>query len=48
VAGVLTEQMKVLTGGQVIINPDAVQTADILEEIILEKRAGLGLLNPKS
>ncbi|MCL1848200.1 MAG: anaerobic carbon-monoxide dehydrogenase catalytic subunit [Clostridiales bacterium] len=43
---VLTEQMKTLTGGQVIINPDAVQSADILEQIILEKRAGLGLPNP--
>ena len=40
---VLTEHMKALTGGQVIINPDAKQSADILEEIILEKRAALGL-----
>ena len=38
---VLTEDMKELTGGQVIINPDAKGSADILEQIILEKRAAL-------
>ena len=38
---VLTEDMKELTGGQVIINPDAKESADILEQIILEKRAAL-------
>ena len=38
---VLTEDMKALTGGQVIINPDAKESADILEKIILEKRSGL-------
>ena len=38
---VLTEDMKELTGGQVIINPDAKQSAEILEQIILEKRAAL-------
>jgi len=42
---VLTEQMKALTGGQVIINPDAEKSADILEQIIVEKRAALGLPN---
>lgn len=40
---VLTEDMKQLTGGQVIINPDAGETADILETIIMEKRAGLNI-----
>lgn len=40
---VLTSMMKDLTGGQVIINPDANQSADILEGIIKEKRAALGL-----
>lgn len=40
---VLTEDMKALTGGQVIINPDARESADILEGIILEKRAALNL-----
>ena len=45
---VLTEQMKALTGGQVIINPNARETTDILEQIILEKRAALGLVNPRS
>jgi carbon-monoxide dehydrogenase catalytic subunit len=39
--------MKALTGGHVIINPDARETADILEQIILEKRAALGLPIPK-
>ncbi len=38
---VLTEDMKKLTGGQVIINADAKDSADILEGIILEKRQGL-------
>ena len=37
----LTEDMKALTGGQVIINSDAKESADILEKIILEKRSGL-------
>ena len=40
---VLTEDMKELTGGQVIINSDAKETADILEKIIMEKRAGLNI-----
>ncbi len=43
VVDVLTEQMKSLTGGQVIIDPDAVSAADKLEGIILEKRAALGI-----
>lgn len=38
---VLTKDMKELTGGQVIINSDAKESADILEGIILEKRQGL-------
>ena len=38
---VLTEDMKELTGGQVIINGDAKESADILEQIILEKTPGL-------
>lgn len=38
---VLTENMKELTGGQVIINGDARESAGILEGIILEKRQGL-------
>ncbi len=40
---VLTEGMKSLTGGQVIINPDAKESADILEQIIMEKREGLNI-----
>ena len=40
---VLTEDMKTLTGGQVIINSDAKESADILERIILEKRQGLNI-----
>lgn len=40
---VLTEGMKELTGGQVIINSDAVESADILEKIIMEKRAFLNI-----
>jgi carbon-monoxide dehydrogenase catalytic subunit len=40
-AQVLTQDMKSLTGGQVIINEDAGESADILERIILEKRRAL-------
>lgn len=40
---VLTSDMKQLTGGQVIINPDAVSSADELEQIIMEKRAALNI-----
>lgn len=43
VVDVLTEQMKSLTGGQVIIDPDAKSAADKLEGVILEKRAALGI-----
>ncbi len=39
----LTEDMKTLTGGQVIINPDAKESAEILDKIIEEKRAGLNI-----
>lgn len=40
---VLTEQMKALTGGFVVINPDGKQSADMLEDIIMQKRTELGL-----
>ncbi|GHU07269.1 carbon-monoxide dehydrogenase catalytic subunit [Spirochaetia bacterium] len=40
---VLTEDMKAITGGQVIINPDAKESAEILESIIQEKRTALGI-----
>jgi len=40
---VLTEDMKTLTGGYVFINDDAVETADMFEKIILQKRKDLGL-----
>lgn len=43
VTKVLTEDMKSLTGGQVIINGDGKESADILEKIIEEKRAGLNI-----
>jgi carbon-monoxide dehydrogenase catalytic subunit len=42
---VLTESMKSLTGGQVIINADAKESADTLEGIIREKRQALNLIN---
>jgi len=38
---VLCQDMKTLTGGQVICNADAKESANILEGIILEKRAAL-------
>ena len=40
---VLTEGMKKLTGGQLIIEGEVEAAADTFEEIILEKRKGLGL-----
>ena len=43
VTKVLTEDMKSLRGGQVIINGDAKESADILDKIIEEKRAGLNI-----
>ncbi|MDR2845842.1 MAG: anaerobic carbon-monoxide dehydrogenase catalytic subunit [Candidatus Methanoplasma sp.] len=43
VVKVLTEDMKALTGGYLIINDDAVDSANILEGIILQKRKDLGL-----
>ena len=43
VTKVLTEDMKALTGGQVIVNSDAVETAGILEQIIEEKRKALNI-----
>lgn len=39
----LTEDMKNITGGQVIINGNAKESADILDKIIEEKRAGLNI-----
>jgi len=40
---VFTEDMKSLTGGFLFINDDPVESANKFEEIILEKRKGLGL-----
>jgi carbon-monoxide dehydrogenase catalytic subunit len=41
VSQVLTQDMVSLTGGRVIINEDAKESAELLEKIILEKRAAL-------
>lgn len=43
VTKVLTEDMKELIGGQVIINADAKESADILEKIIEERRSALNI-----
>ena len=43
VTKVLTEDMKSLTGGQVIIDGDAKSSADTLEKIIEEKRSALNI-----
>jgi len=40
---VLCEDMKSLTGGQIIINGDAIESAALLEDIIIQKRKGLNL-----
>lgn len=44
VTKVLTEDLKDLTGGQLILEDDVMKAADRLEEIILNRRNGLGLL----
>ncbi|GKX67525.1 anaerobic carbon-monoxide dehydrogenase catalytic subunit [Inconstantimicrobium mannanitabidum] len=44
VTKVLTEDLKDLTGGQLILEEDVMKAADRLEEIILNRRNGLGLL----
>ncbi|TCL75225.1 carbon-monoxide dehydrogenase catalytic subunit [Hydrogenispora ethanolica] len=43
VTRVLTEDMVGLTGGRLILEDDVIKTADLLEEIIVAKRRGLGL-----
>lgn len=43
VTKVLTDDLKNLTGGQLILEDDVMKAADRLEEIVLEKRLGLGL-----
>ena len=40
---VLANQMKDITGGRLIVDTDITSSADRLEAVILEKRAGLGL-----
>ncbi|MCL2372434.1 MAG: anaerobic carbon-monoxide dehydrogenase catalytic subunit [Defluviitaleaceae bacterium] len=40
---VLCEDMKSLTGGQVLINADAAESAKMLDEIIIQKRKALNL-----
>lgn len=44
VTKVLTEDLKDLTGGQLILEEDVMKAADRLEKIILNRRNGLGLL----
>lgn len=39
----LTEGMEMLTGGKVIVNPDALQAANQLEAVIMQKRSRLGI-----
>ena len=43
VTKVPTEDMKALTGGQIIVNSDADESADILEQIIIGKRQALNI-----
>ncbi len=43
VTEVLTEKLKDLTGGHVIVNPDPKSSAEQLEEIIIDRRQKLGL-----
>ena len=43
VTKILTEDMKALTGGQIIVNSHAGESADILEQIIMDKRQALNI-----
>lgn len=43
VTKVLTEDLINITGGQLILEDDVMKAADRLEQIVLEKRSGLGL-----
>jgi len=43
VSKVLTEDLKTLTGGQLIIEDDVKKAADKLEAIVLDRREKLGL-----
>jgi carbon-monoxide dehydrogenase catalytic subunit len=43
VTKLLTEDLKDITGGQLILEDDVVKAADRLEEIIINRRTGLGL-----
>ena len=43
VTEILTEKLKDLTGGHVIVNPDPKSSAEQLEEIIIDRRQKLGL-----
>ena len=40
---VLTEQMKDITGGSLMVETDIATAADRLEKVIDEKRTGLGI-----
>ena len=48
VTEVLTEGLKDITGGHVIVNPDPKSTADELESIIIDRREKLGLKEVES
>lgn len=48
VTEVLTEKLKDLTGGHVIVNPDPKLSAEQLEEIIIDRRQKLGLKEVES
>ena len=48
VTEVLTERLKDLTGGHVIVNPDPKSSAEQLEEIIIDRRQKLGLKEVES
>lgn len=43
VTGVLTEQLKGMTGGQLIVEGDVKKAADKLEAIVMDRRSALGL-----
>lgn len=47
ITDILTDKLKDLTGGQMIINDDVSETADILENIIVDRRKSLGIEAPQ-
>ena len=47
VTDILTNQLQNITGGRIIVEGDVKKTGEILDEIIVQRRQGLGLTTVK-